>query len=290
MRFRTGVAFLAQLLVAVGIYAAELQYPLSIAVHTSGDIYLADRDLPGVWRWQGDTLATYFTGSKKFRTPLNAVRCVAIDGDGKLLAGDSATRDIYRFNDGGEPVSLTQRSPQTAQSASPPAGGAKPAVRMGQIGIPMDIAVAQDGELFVSDLELHRVVRVAKTGGEPREFAAIQAPRGLCFDTKGELWVLSSRKLVRLSPQGEKTTVVDDGVFNFPHTVAVGADMTAYVCDGYERAIWKIPAGGKPAKLVSGPPLMNPVGMRLAGDKLFVVDPRAKAVFIVTSDGKITKK
>jgi DNA-binding beta-propeller fold protein YncE len=213
-----------------------------------------------------------------------------MDGDGKLLAGDSATRDVYRFSDGGEPVSLTQKSPGTAQSAPSPKPGVQPVVRMGQIGIPMDIAVARDGELFVSDLELHRVLRIAKTGGDPREFAAVQAPRGLCFDPKGELWVLSSRRLLKLSPQGEKTTVVDDGVFNFPHTVAVGPDLTAYVCDGYEKAIWKVPAGGKPAKLVSGPPLMNPVGMRLAGDKLFVVDPRAKAVFIVTTDGTIAKK
>ena len=79
--------------------AEELRYPLSIAVHRSGAVYLADRNLPGVWRIEGERLGLFFRGSKKFRTPLNAIRCVAFDGDGKLLAGDTATRDIYRFDE-----------------------------------------------------------------------------------------------------------------------------------------------------------------------------------------------
>jgi hypothetical protein len=135
----------------------------------------------------------------------------------------------------------------------------------------MDIAVAKNGDVFVSDLEIHRIIKIPKTGGDVQEFAHVQAPRGLCFDSDDNLWV-----------------VVDDKVFNFPHTVAVGADKTAYVCDGYEKAIWKIPTGGKPEKLVSGEPLKNPVGMRLSGDKLYVTDPHAKAVFQITLDGKLT--
>jgi hypothetical protein len=40
--------------------------------------------------------------------------------------------------------------------------------------------------------------------------------------------------------------------------------------------------------MASGPPFVNPVGMRLAGDTLYVADPRAKAIFRVTLDGKIS--
>ena len=65
-------------------------YPLSIAVSDASTM-LADRDLPGVWKLEGGVLSAYFAGSKKFRTPLNAIRCVEFDSDGKLLAGDSAT-------------------------------------------------------------------------------------------------------------------------------------------------------------------------------------------------------
>ena len=308
--------------------AAELQYPLSIAVAKSGTIYLADRDLPGVWKLEGGVLSVFFEGSKKFRTPLNAVRCVAVDREGKIWAGDSSTRDIYRLDDRGQATGLTQKqrsalraikTPSTIESVAPkpneqkgaanktsdesnnksePAPTAPPAKNtaaapkaqfvFGEIGIPMDMAFDKSGAIFVSDLEIHRIVKVAADDGKVQEFVQIPAPRGLCFDTRDNLWVISGRRLVKVSPKGEKTTIVDDGVFEFPHTVAVAPDQSAYVCDGYAKAIWKIPAGGKPEKFVSGEPLVNPVGMRLVDDKLFVVDPRAKAVFQITFDKRIT--
>lgn len=296
-------------------------YPLSVAVTDAGEIFLADRNLPGVWKLEGESLTLFYKGSKRFRTPLNAIRCIAVDREGKLLAGDSATRDVYRFADDGGPVGLTQKppveprqsqpdaapaseakaddapadgqaapgkeQPATADAAENPATG-KPTFIFGKIGIPMDIAVDKEGGLFVSDLEIHRIVKVPKEGGEVQEFAQVQAPRGLCLDEEDNLWVISGRRLLKISPAGEKTTVVDDGTFDFPHTVAVGSDQTAYVCDGYAKAVWKVAVGSKPVKLVAGEPLVNPVGMRLVGDKLYVVDPRAQAVFQVTLEGKLT--
>jgi sugar lactone lactonase YvrE len=270
--------------------AAELQYPLSIAVVDGADsFYLADRNLPGVWRFQGGALRIHHQGSKTFRTPLNAVRCVALDRDGKLLVGDSSTREVYRFGDQGQPVGLTHKP--GSQSVQPPAnkaGKPRPDIAFGQIGTPMDIAVGPSGDLFVSDLELHRIVKVPSAGGDPVEFVEAPTPRGLCFDSAGNLWAISGRELIKVSASGEKSTVVGDGAFEFPHTVAVSADGTAFVCDGYAKAIWKVAADGKPVKLASGPPFVNPVGMRLAVDKLLVADPHAKSVFQVTLDGKVS--
>jgi sugar lactone lactonase YvrE len=253
--------------------AEQLGYPVSIAVDTSGTIYLADRDLPGVWRLEGERLSLFFKGSKKFRTPLNAIRCVALDREGRLLAGDSATSDVYRFDEKGQP------RPLTAQG--------KP---YGQIGIPMDIAVEAEGGLLVSDLETHRIVRVPAQGGPAQQFAALPAPRGLFYDSKKRLWVISGRRLVRIAAGGEPETIVDDGVFLYPHTVAVSDDGTAYVCDGYAKAIWKIAPGQKPEKWASGSPLDNPVGIDLDQGKLFVADPRAKSVFEIDSAGKLTRR
>jgi sugar lactone lactonase YvrE len=253
--------------------AEQLSYPVSIAVNRSGVIYLADRDLPGVWRLEGDRLSLFFKGSKKFRTPLNAVRCVAVDREGKLLAGDSATSDVYRFDDQGTPQPLTARG--------------KP---YGRIGIPMAIVTDADGNLLVSDLETHRIVKVPKEGGPSQPFAAVPAPRGLFYDSHKQLWVISGRKLVRVSGAGEPKTIVDDGVFLFPHAVVVKDDGVAYVCDGYAKTIWKVPQGQKPEKWVSGSPLDNPVGMDLRQGRLLVVDPRAKAVFEIDEKGKLTRR
>lgn len=271
-RAATWIGLSCLLLPGVRADAVELAYPVSVAVHESGSLYLADRNLPGVWRLEGEQLSIVFKGVKEYRTPLNAVRCVAIDREGKLLAGDSSTRDVYRLEDG-TPTPLTGRKDGSIG-----------------IGIPMDIVADDDGNLLVSDLELHRIVKVPAAGGAVEDVAKISAPRGLCYDAQAQLWVISGRRLVRLSPQGEQQVIVDNGVFQFPHCVVVKDDGTAFVSDGYAKAIWRVPGGGEPEKWVSGDPFLNPVGLDMQGDKLFVVDPRANAVFEIDMQGTVTKR
>src|SRR5689334_16215418 len=88
--------------------AAEMVYPLSVVADAAGNIFVADRELPGIWKVAGGALSLHFQGEKKFGTPLNAVRCLALDHEGKLLAGDSATREVYRFDAEGNPQPLTK--------------------------------------------------------------------------------------------------------------------------------------------------------------------------------------
>ncbi|HUG71778.1 MAG TPA: hypothetical protein VMM76_28805, partial [Pirellulaceae bacterium] len=57
---------------------------------------------------------------------------------------------------------------------------------------------------------------------------------------------------------------------------------------GYAKTIWKITRGGKPEAWVKGEPLVNPVGMAIQGDTIYVVDPRALAVFQIDREGKLT--
>lgn len=250
--------------------SAELEYPLAIAVNEAGEIYLADRNLPGVWKLKDGELSIFFQGSKKLRTSLNAPRCLAVDKAGKLLAGDSATREVYRFDDSGTPTPLT-------------AGG---------IGTPMGIAVNRAGDLIVSDLELHCLWKVPQAGGKPARWADVPAPTGLCLAADDQVWAVSRGKdqLFRVSPDGKVETLSKGRVMQFPHQVLLDKSGTAYISDGYEKAIWKLPPGGKLEKWVSGSPLENPVGLAWRGESLLVVDPRAKAVFEVGTDGKITKQ
>ncbi len=246
------------------------QYPLSVAVREKDNsIFVADRNLPGVWKLADGELSVFFQGSKKFRTPLNAVRCVAIDKKGQVLAGDSATREVYRISDAGQATPLTN----------------------GGIGIPMSIALDSAGNIFVADLELHRIWKVPPEGGTPEEFAAVPAPRGIFIDAEDRLWIVSHGKnqLLRLSPDAQVETIVEGRPFQFPHTVEVDDAGVAYVCDGYAKTIWKIEPGKKPEKLASGAPLDNPVGLALQGDALLVADPRAGGIYRVDAAGKITK-
>lgn len=246
-----------------------MQYPLSAAATDAGPIFVADRNLPGVWKIESGKLARFFEGSKKYRTPLNAVRCLVMDRSGALIAGDTATREVYRFDSDGKPVPLTE----------------------GGIGMPMSVAVNSRGELLVADLELHRIWRVPGAGGKPEQLAEVQAPRGVAIDHEDNLWVVShgQNHVVRVTPAGKVETAVPGRPFLFPHNIALAADNTAYVTDGYSKAVWKIPRGGKPEKWVAGTPLVNPVGLAWRKQNLLVVDPHANAVFEIAPDGKLTK-
>lgn len=249
--------------------AAELDYPLAVASGSDGPIYLADRNLPGVWQIVDGKLSLFFTGSKQFRTPLNAVRCLALDTQGKLLAGDSATREVYRFDDERKPVPLTK----------------------GGIGIPMSIGVLKSGELVVADLELHVLWKVPAAGGAPVKLTAVPAPRGLAIDTQDRIWVVShgADQVVRVREDGSLETVVKGRPFQFPHQIVVDDQGVAFVSDGYAKAVWKITEGSEPQQLVSGEPLVNPVGLARRGAALLVVDPRAKAVFSLDGSGQLTR-
>jgi sugar lactone lactonase YvrE len=257
--------------------AQEWQYPLNVTSAPDGTLYVVDRNLPGLWKvTPTGEKSVYFQASKKFRTPLNAARCVAVDREGRVIAGDSATREVYRFNAQGEPEPLTK----------------------GSIGIAMGIAVASTGELFVADLELHRICRVPAEGGKAETFVEIQAPRALTIGADDRLWVISDapkrgekdvRQVVRISPDGTQETVVQGRVMAFPGGIALDHKETAYISDGYSKAIWKLLPEGSPEKWVSGEPLDHPVGVCWQKDRLLIADPRAKAIFSATADGKVSR-
>ncbi len=250
--------------------AAEDNYWLHAIRSTDGTLFIVDRTMPGVWQAKEGKLTEYFRASKKFRTPLNAARCAAFDKDGKLLVGDSSTRNVYRFEQPDKPVAL--------------------ATGVG-IGIPMAIAVDAEGTLFVADLELHRIFKVPAAGGAAEEFVVISAPRGLTFDKDGTLLVLSTTKdqVHRFDKAGKKTLIVKDRPFNLPHNIVVAPDGNYYVTDNYEKCVWKVTPEGTTSKLVSGEPLDGPVGLFISGDKLLITDPRAQAVFECDLEGKLTK-
>ena len=249
---------------------AQLQYPIDVAVGESG-VFLADRSLPGVWQVEDGKASLYFQGQKTFRTPLNAIRCLAVDKDGRLLAGDSSTRNVYRFDDKGTPKKLLTN-------------------RIG-VGLPMALAIDKEGRILIADLEQHQILVVDAKGGEPKQFAAVRAPRGLAVDSEGNVWVVSHAKnqLLRISTDGKKqTVVVENGPFQFPHHVALDKNNVAYIADGFGKTIWKVAADGKPEAMAQGEPLDNPVGLAWHDGKLYVADSRATNLFTVDADGKVT--
>ena len=250
--------------------AADVYYPVGIATSATGEIYLADRNLPGVWQIKEGHRGLYFEGSRKFRTPLNAVRCLLVDKQGRLIAGDTSTREVYRFN--------TQKMPEP--------------LTKGGVGMPMALAEDSSGNLFIGDLETHRIYKLPAEGGELKEYAVLAAPRGLAMDHENRLWAVSSvggkNRIVRFSTEGKPEEIATSTDFQFLHHLVVDKDLNAFVADGYAKTIWKIGTDKSITKWYSGDPLSNPVGLAWLGDKLLVIDPRAKGfLFAIEGEGKI---
>ena len=154
----------------------------------------------------------------------------------------------------------------------------------------MDLVDDGQGNLFVADLELHWIWKIAAGAKKAEKFAEVAAPHGITIDADKNLWVVSHGKnqLVKVTPEAKVEVIVEGRPFQFPHEVELGKDKTAYVTDGYSKAVWKIPFGGKPTKLVEGEPLKNPVGLTWQGETLLVIDPHAKGLFSIGTDGKIS--
>lgn len=251
--------------------AAEPQYLVAIAAapgSIDGPVYLADLRLPGLWKLTDGKLSLHFQGQQKFRTPLYTPRCLAFDAQGKLLVGDSSTREVYRMDDDGKPTPLTK----------------------GNVGIPMAIAVRSDGEILVTDLEIQRVMKLPAAGGEPTEFVAVRGARGLAIDSTGRVWVASGgdNAIYRYSADGaQRETIASGDPVQFLNQLVLVNDDTAYVADGYAKTIWKAAPGQPLAAVVQGAPLVNPVGLCKRGDDVLVVDPRAKQAFQLDATGKL---
>jgi sugar lactone lactonase YvrE len=243
---------------------ATWKYPISVTASADA-IYVADRQLPGIWVVKDGKAEVYFQADKKIGSVLNAVRCLALDQSGHLVAGDSATRDVYRFDDQRVPLALTG----------------------GKIGIPMGIAVAKDGTLFVSDLELKQIVRIPVDSRNVEVVVGVEAPTGLALAANGDVLVICRAKdpVRRVTAAGEVSVVVSGTPFGFPQDIAVDGEGKIFVTDGYAKAIFSATSGEAPTKIFAGDPLVHPVGICRSGDVMLVVDPRAKKLFRLVDDG-----
>lgn len=247
-------------------------YPLDGVVDSSGAVWVVDRNLPGVWKYESGELKVAVEGSKRIREPLNACRCLAVSPSGTLFVGDTSTREVYERN----------------------AEGKLDKTVMGMIGIPVDLAFSQDGTLYIADLEKRAVWRLAKDSQSPEVFLPKANPRGLFVDSQNRLWVVSqnTEQIVRYSESGEATTIVSERKMQFPHQIVVDSTGTAWVSDGYKKCIWKIEDGKQPEVAITSDLLKNPVGLFLVPEakgetKLGIVDPHAMTVFRASLSGQL---
>lgn len=261
--------------------AARFFHPIGLSVAGNGTIYVADMDSNTVRKITATGNVTTLAG-------LSNKQHAAADGS----AGQGWLRypvGIVRSSIGG--FFVLDRDNFAIREIKP--SGALSTVA-GKIGLPgsddgavadatfnygSDIALDQDGNIFVSDTMSH-VIRKISTAGVVSTFAGTMqdnpgfqdgtgnaarffSPTGLVFDATGNLWVADSANhaVRKITPTGEVTTLAggngdgnQDGpgnlaTFGRPQALAISSAGILFVADSDQHTIRKILPDGTVATI-----------------------------------------
>lgn len=266
---------------------AKLDYPLFIAMASSGAVIGGDQSSPSVFRATRDGgVKTLFQASPKFRTPLNRPRGVAVDSEGVAFVCDPTTMDVYRIGSDGKPVGLTGKAIKELNGA--------PGVR-GEIIQPEGIALGPDGTVYVADLKLHAIFKLPKGSKSPVKLASVDAPHGMTLDPDGTLVVVSHGEshLVRVKTDDGSVAKILQGQLEgkhppFPLSVARKLDGAYLVTDNYNKCLWSVSPDGKATVFADPPEFKKVTGVAVAKDgSIAVADPESKCIHWLSPDGKI---
>jgi len=117
-------------------------------------------------------------------------------------------------------------------------------VRAENLGIPLGLAVGSTGDVFVSDVSGNRILRVSIAGAVTTFAAGIPSPVSVAFDASGQLLVTSlAGGVYRVTPQGQATRFITDGIF--PFWIAVAPDGRIWITDLGNRSLRRYSATGQ---------------------------------------------
>ena len=200
---------------------------------------------------------------------LGGVFGLAVDSAGNLFIADVENRRVRRVGTDGVITTV-------AGSGEPGVGGdGGPAIEA-QLGFVSGLAVDDSGNLYIADLEHHRVRRVDAAGiistvagdgrggynGEdiPATEAHLLHPRGLAVDRSGNLYIADAQnhRIRRVDSMGMIATVVGIGDWGFegeggpaleaflrqPSVVAVDALDNLYISDGLNHRVRMVDSTG----------------------------------------------
>ena len=248
---------------------AQLQYPNGLAVDDAGSAYIADVSVRKVDAATGriSTVAggpdatDAGDGGLAANAALYAAD-VALDSDGDMYISDWITFSVRKVN------SLTGIITTVAGNGSPVASGdGGPATKAGMT--PLQVFVAPNGDLYISDYNNNRVRKVdTATGTITTVVAGIARPIGLFLDGGGNLFIAESgrHQIRKVDPSGMITTVAGTGTAGYfgdgvpatetgigaPHGVFVDNQGDLYLLDSGEFRVRKVEAAGVPTTLAAG--------------------------------------
>ena len=240
---------------ATGILAS-FNNPGGLAVDASGNIYVADQSNHKIRMITPAGVVTTFAGSG---TPtsidgtgtaasFNLPSGIAIDGAGNLYVAECYNHAIRM---------ITPAGVVTTFAGSGVVGSTDGTGTTASFNYPTDITIDATGDLYVSDLNNHKIRKITPAGvvttfagsglngsaDGTGTAASFYQPLGICSDLSGNIYVAdySNNKIRKITPAGVVTTIAGSGAyggadgqgtsasFAFPYDVAVDASGNLFV-------------------------------------------------------------
>ncbi len=145
---------------------------------------------------------------------------------------------------------------------------------------------AQTLDLYASDVTSGDVLRFTADGSQS-SFATVGAPRGLAFDTSGNLYVADgvAFAIIKITPAGAQSTFASR--LNDPRGIAFDAAGNLFVCNSGNNEILKFTPDGVQSTFVSGLNRPADIVFDEAGN-LFESDRLSGSLLKITPDGTLT--
>jgi uncharacterized protein (TIGR03437 family) len=315
--------------------AAQLAQPLDLTVDSSGALYIADQHRVREVNYQGLMMtiagANYLfgigDGSAATSAELYLPASAALDSAGNLYIADTGTNRVRK-------VSLSGTISTFAGTGVAAPGGEATLAYATPLITPTGVAVDRFDNLLIVETGANRIREVAADGrirtiagtgtaglgpdGLPPTQTQLRAPRGLCLDTNGNVYVVDTgnHRVLFVPSNGTVDTAAGNGApgwagdagpaplaqLNQPTACATDSEGDLYIADMGNQRIRKVDATGTISTVVGtgaagysgdeGPAiaalLNGPTSLTVDGDgRLFISDSGNHSIREVTADGVI---
>jgi uncharacterized protein (TIGR03437 family) len=252
---------------------AQLSLPYALALDAGGNLYIADFGNNVVRKVLANGVISTFagTGTSGYSgdgldanvAQLNGPRALAVDASGNVYIGDSLNNCVREVTAAGIISTIA------GDGLSGYAGDFGPATAA-QVNSPAGLAVDSAGSVYVADgnARIRRIsagVIVTVAGGATRGFAGdggpatqawLNAPHGIVFDSRGDLYVAdSSNNAIRvLQPLSPTTSIgaVTNGASNLPGPLSPGEVVVIYGSGLGPNVLTLSPAGSNVGDALAG--------------------------------------